>query len=280
MAATEHSGTFVYTDLDFNSISKIINIPDATEDRSPVTYQQLIAFAQGLKWKDSVQIDTSGPITLASPGAVINGRTMVNGDRVLVRAQVDAKTNGIYIWTGPSVALTRSTDMDVSAEFNNAVVTVDVKAGDPAGSAGITFRQITVNPVLGEDDMVFTLFGTGTPTATETLGGIVELATQSEVDIGSDTTRVITPATLTSWSGRILKYTTPFGDAGNTQYTINHNLGTQDVVVSVYKNASPYSQVIVDVEHTDINNITVKFSSAPGLNSFKVVVMGQIDPPV
>lgn len=36
------------------------------------------------------------------------------------------------------------------------------------------------------------------PLATETVAGIVELATQAEVDTGTDATRVVTPATLTS----------------------------------------------------------------------------------
>jgi hypothetical protein len=37
--------------------------------------------------------------------------------------------------------------------------------------------------------------------ASETVAGVVELATQAEVDTGTDTTRVVTPATLASYTG-------------------------------------------------------------------------------
>lgn len=39
------------------------------------------------------------------------------------------------------------------------------------------------------------------PSASTTVEGIIELATQAEVDTGTDTTRAVTPDTLTNWSG-------------------------------------------------------------------------------
>jgi len=272
--ATSHTGTYVYTDFDFNGVSRIINIPDATEDQSPVTLAQFNSFSEGLAWKDNVRVASQGNITLSSPGATINGITMAQDDRVLVKAQDDAKTNGIYIWNSASTPMVRSSDMNSSLEFNNAVITVD-----EGSSAGVSFRQTTVKPVLGDDDIIFSIFGTGTPTASETTGGTVELATQVEVNIGTDPGRVITPATLTAWTGQIKKYSVPIGDTSATSFTVNHGLGTRDVTVSVYRNSGNYDQVLVDVQHTDLNNITVKFATgnAPGTDAFQVVVMGQID---
>jgi hypothetical protein len=59
-----------------------------------------------------------------------------------------------------------------------------------------------------------------------------------------------------------------------TSYTVNHNLGTVDVVVQVYYAQSPFYRVMTDVEHTDANNITLRFAVAPTANDYKVVVIG------
>lgn len=64
------------------------------------------------------------------------------------------------------------------------------------------------------------------------------------------------------------------GDGSATSYTVNHALATRDVTVHVYENGSPYAQVEADVEHTDSNNLTIKFASAPTSNQYRVVVVG------
>jgi hypothetical protein len=64
------------------------------------------------------------------------------------------------------------------------------------------------------------------------------------------------------------------GDGSATSYTVNHALATRDVSVHVYENASPYAQVEADVEHTDSNNLTIKFASAPTSDQYRVVVVG------
>lgn len=68
------------------------------------------------------------------------------------------------------------------------------------------------------------------------------------------------------------KYTATVG--GSTSIVVNHNLGTRAVTVQVYRAASPYSQVMVDIEHTDANNITLKPTVAPAAASLVVVVVG------
>jgi len=53
----------------------------------------------GLAWKDNVVAATTGPIDLANPG-VLDGVTLNEGDRALVKNQPDAISNGIYVLTG------------------------------------------------------------------------------------------------------------------------------------------------------------------------------------
>ena len=70
------------------------------------------------------------------------------------------------------------------------------------------------------------------------------------------------------------KYAANVGDGSNDSITITHNLGTRDVIVTLYDNASPYAEVICDVQHTTTNTITLLFSVAPTSNQYRVVVQG------
>src|SRR5574343_1048193 len=100
----------ILTNMDFNGVARILNLPDAIAAGQPVTFDQLNSAIEGLSWKDNVRVATQGNINLASPGATIDGVTMVSGDRVLVKAQTTQADNGIYIWNGAAVAMTRSLD--------------------------------------------------------------------------------------------------------------------------------------------------------------------------
>jgi hypothetical protein len=75
-------------------------------------------------------------------------------------------------------------------------------------------------------------------------------------------------------SSTIKKFTQDIGDGTSTDIVVTHNLGTRDVVVSVYENSAPYSVVNTNVEITDDNTITVKFTTAPTNNQYRVVVIG------
>jgi hypothetical protein len=58
-----------------------------------------------------------------------------------------------------------------------------------------------------------------------------------------------------------------------TSQVVNHALNTRDVQVQVYRVAAPYDTVDCDVERTDVNNVTVRFSTAPAANEYRVLVL-------
>lgn len=72
----------------------------------------------------------------------------------------------------------------------------------------------------------------------------------------------------------VRKYATSIGDATATSFQIDHEFGTKDVTVQVFQNSADYGQVEVDVEHTHVDYLTIKFAAAPALNEFRVVVVG------
>jgi hypothetical protein len=63
------------------------------------------------------------------------------------------------------------------------------------------------------------------------------------------------------------------GNGTNTSFAITHSLNTEDVLVQVFDN-STHDTVEVDVVRTDVNTVTVSFSTAPSSNAYRVVVIG------
>ena len=63
------------------------------------------------------------------------------------------------------------------------------------------------------------------------------------------------------------------GDNAATSFIVNHGLGTRDVVVEVYRNSGLYDKVYPEIQHTDVNNVTLDFTTTtPTLNEFAVFI--------
>lgn len=260
---------FVGQDLDFNNVSKITNLPNPTAAQQAATKDYVDSLLEGLAWKDDVVVATTANLNLASPGSTIDGITMSLSDRVLVKNQSAPEENGIYIWNGASSAMTRSADASTAVELENAVVTVG-----EGTSEGSSFRQSAVNFTLDVGAVIWGTFGTVAPPASETVSGIAEIATQDEVDTGTDNERIVTPLKLATWSGRTRKATANIGDGAATQYVLTHNFNTYDVLVDVFYNSGTRGSILVDMERTSVNAVTLTFASAPTSNQFRVIVMG------
>lgn len=253
--------------LDFGNARRIVNLPDATDPQHPATLAQLNAAIEGINWKDSCRVSTQGNLNLSSPGSTIDGVTMSTGDRVLVRAQTTVAQNGIYIWNGAAVVMTRALDASTAAELEQATVTVE-----EGTNAGVTYRQTQVNFTLDSGDVIFTTFGTSAGAASETSAGIAELATQSETDTGTDDARIVTPLKLASSVWAVPKFKDNIGDGSATQYDVTHNFNTRDVGVEVFRNSGNYDDVLVEVQRISVNAVRVIFDTAPSSDAFRVIV--------
>ena len=258
-----------FTDIDLQSTSKVINVPTPTAAGDAVPKSYVDSAVEGLAWKDSARVGTQSNINLSSPGATIDGITMASQDRVLVRNQSTQSQNGIYVWNGASTAMTRSLDASTFAELEQAIITVE-----EGTDAGTTWRQTQINGVIDTNNVIFTSFAAAAPAASETTAGIAELATQAEVDAGTDDLRIVTPLKLATWSGRLRKVSTSVGDGSATSYVVTHNLNTRDVIIRVFPNSGEYDDVEVDVQRTSTTTATLVFATAPTSNAYRVVVLG------
>jgi hypothetical protein len=108
--------------------------------------------------------------------------------------------------------------------------------------------------------------------ATETVLGLAEIATQTEVNTGTDDQRIVTPLKLkTLLDNRTGGYAANIGNGSATSYAVSHGLGTIDVNVML-KDNSTLAQVFADVVITDANTVTVSFAVAPASNAYRVII--------
>lgn len=259
----------VLTNLDFNNQAKITNLVNPTANQDAATKSYVDAAIEGLAAKDNVRVRTASNISLATPGATLDGVTMAVNDRVLVAGQTAQSENGIYIYNGAAVAMTRAADGSTGSELVNAIVPVD-----EGTSAGTVWRQTAVNITLGTTSIVFIAFGTVAPAASEAVAGIAEIATQAEVDAGTDDLRIVTPLKLATYANKKLKFSQVIGDGSATQFTLTHNLNTRDLQAIVRRESGSYDEVIVDIEFPTVNTCVIRFAAAPASNAFKAIILG------
>jgi hypothetical protein len=102
-------------------------------------------------------------LTLSVALTVLDGYTLLNGDRVLVKNEVTQANNGIYTWATGGTVLTRATDFDTATEMASGDFTF-VTNGTLYGSTG--WVQTDPVTVVGTSPVTWIQFsGSGAYTA-------------------------------------------------------------------------------------------------------------------
>lgn len=292
------------------SNKRITNLADPISGSDAATKAYVDAAVQGLDIKQSVRAATTGNITLSGT-QTIDGVALNAGDRVLVKNQTDPKQNGIYIVQ--SGAWTRAADCDnvggtevtsglfvfVEEGTTNAASGWVLTTPNPItiGTTGLTFVQFsgagqinagnglvksgntldvvgTANRIVVNADSIDIAPNYAGQTSINTLGTVTTGTWQaSTIAVAYGGTGATTAAGARANLGATGKYARDIGDGSSTTFTVNHNLGTQDVVVQV-RDKSNNQVVMCDIEHTDANNVKLYFATAPSTNQYRVVVVG------
>ena len=66
--------------------------------------------------------------------------------------------------------------------------------------------------------------------------------------------------------------TTNIGDGTATAYVINHLLDTRNVIVSCFRNSTPWDTVMLDVERTSVDSVTLRTTTALTTNQVSVII--------
>jgi len=137
------------------------------------------AVSSDIYWKEPCRVATTANIDLSSAPAAIDGVTLANNDRVLVKDQTTQSQNGVYVFASASSAMTRATDADSAAEINGAAVFI--KEGSTSADQGFNMNAEVVN--FGTDAITWVQFtGLGQITAGD---GLTKTANRLDVSVGN-----------------------------------------------------------------------------------------------
>jgi hypothetical protein len=208
--------------------NKITNLATPTAAGDAANKGYVDGLVQGLDSKESVRLRTSVNITISSPGntpANFDSVTPVVGNRILLTAQTTASENGIYVWNGAAVPMTRSTDANTSASVN-AGQYMFVEEGTTAADTG--WILVTNDPiVLNTTALTYTQFNgagsiiagnglTSTGNTIDVIGSVGRIvANANNIDLS---TSGVTAGTYIGFAvdtyGRVTSVTTPTTLAG------------------------------------------------------------------
>ena len=263
----------VRTDLDFGSLARVRGLPAPTLAGDAATKAYADALKAGFDFKDSVRAASTASVDISSPGAAIDGVSLSNGDRVLLKNQTAPAENGIYIWNGASSAMTRATDADENAEVTPGLA---VAVSEGTSNADTLWLLTTNAPItVGVTSLAFSQLGTVTSAGTGLTKSGQAISLDTPVSVSNGGTGSGTAAGARSNLGATGKVaSTITGDGAATTFNVAHNLGSLDVVVAVYELATE-DEVIADVRRIDTNTVRIGFASPPANGAqFRAVVVG------
>jgi hypothetical protein len=263
------------TALSLNN-QKITNLADPTVSTDAATMnfvQNLVSSTvNGQDWKNSVRVAALANITIASPGASIDGVALNAGDRVLLAGQTTAGQNGIYVWNGSAVPMTRSTDANSSATVT-AGMTVPVTEGTYDNQIAILTTNDAIT--LGTTALAFTFL---TQAATYTAGtGITITGSSIALTVpvtvalgGTGATTAAAARTNLVVPQRGYAADLPALTAGVAN-AVTHSLATLDVNCQVYRKSDGAS-VNIATARSDVNTVTVTSDIAVATGALRLVV--------
>lgn len=151
--------------LTFTGGSEVLGLPTTPSGDTAATSKAYVdSVAAGLSWKQAVIAGSTANIDLATGGLLtVDGITVTEGSRVLVKNQTDDTQNGIYI--AHAGTWIRSSDMDTTTPINEVNgAAVYIEQGATQGTTGWT--QIDNVTTIGTDPIQWSQFsGTGSYTA-------------------------------------------------------------------------------------------------------------------
>lgn len=243
--------------------------PVNPQDVATRAFVEQVAVGISDRIADPVRVASGANIDVTAPGTTIDGVTMAVGDRVLLRAQTTTTDNDLWRFEGDLAAMTRITEDPV---IDGTLVAV--AEGTSAGSVYV--QRTTPSGARGTWSQDWAFFG----------GGSTYSADESTLHLEGSVFSLISPVALTNGGtgattasaartnlGATGKFAATIGDGLATSIAVTHNLGTQDVLVSVHDAAS-FAEIECDVVKTDANTTTLSFTNAPATSSLRVTVVG------
>lgn len=226
-AFVENTGDTVTGDISMSGTNTITDLTNPVSDSDAATKQFTESVAQGLTIKSSVRVsnhDVNIDLSSSTDPNPIDGITLNDGDRILLKHQTDKSENGIYdaVTATDPTTWVRSDDFDEDAEVTQGSFTF-VRSGTHANESYVV---ITPDPItVGTDNIEFAQFasagqlsggtnvsvsgdvidvspqGTGSGLDADTVDGIE--ASNLGSSVSDSGTSITDPATTINFTGNI-----------------------------------------------------------------------------
>jgi len=281
--------------------NRITGVAPSSAGTDAVNRNELDAARQGYAGaKDPVRVVATTNITVATPGASIDGVSLSAGDRVLLTAQTTTLQNGIYVWNGSATPMTRSTDADAALEIQDGT-TVAVADGTKAGSIYVQTAAVGSNAPGASVSEVWTQFSTPS-SLIGTANRISITGNQVDIDaayVGQSSITTLGTITTGVWNGTDVAVAdggtgsstaagarTNLGAAqagyysllgaltAGTPLTVTHSLNTERCIAQV-RDATTGEYVyptIIDAPST-LNTLTVTADINVSNNAWEIIVV-------
>lgn len=241
------------------------NAPDVPVDDGGMILDRGLELNAGLIWDESEDLFAT---ILTTSDASTSGNTPISSYANLRTGGIQAETLNIT----NAVAATTDTDSFLVLDGNivktrtGALLRQDIGAGT-VSSVAISSSSSALNVVSGSPITSSGTINLSLDNSSTDQVGVVELATTAETAALFDTSRAVTPSSLSG-----LRSKATIGDGVARSFLIEHGLETRDVIIQVVETASPYSTVFPDVERTSTAEVTVSFAAAPSSNQYRVLI--------
>lgn len=220
-------------------------------------------------------------VTTSVTGSTLTIASTDTNTDTLQTTSADTTDNDRFITSVANAAGAQQGFTHATLKYNPSTETLKVTNLEVSGTS------TTVNTEeINLADNIITLNSNATGAASENAGLEIERGDDANVKIQWNETDDDweyqaydhnNDAAVNSGNPQLVTYKIPtthsatIGDASATTITVDHNLGSRDVIVQLY-DASSYETVYADVVRTNTNRITLTFANAPALNDIKVLV--------
>ena len=250
-----------------NKVSNVTN-PTAAQDAATKNYVDVsIAGSGALIYQGGYNAATNTPNLDSTPVITINkgftytvtvaGTFYTEAVQVgdLLIAESDSPT-ALADWT------TVQNNIDIASTTTVGLASFPTAGGLSVSAAGaVSMTDTGSASSVGSASQSLTV-------ATDAKGRVTSKSAQS-ISITSSQVSNFTASATTVVTDR--EYTTTIGDGTALSYTVNHGLGTRNVMVSLF-DSSTYETVYATVVRTDTANVTVSMAAAPSTNDITVLV--------
>lgn len=224
----------------------------------------------------------NGIYTVNASGAPTRATDADTGAEILgaVVPVEEGTVNADTMWMlTTNAAITLGTTSLSFSQFGTGLATPVSVANGGTGDSTLTAHGV----LLGEGTSAVAITAAGATGTVLRGAGASADPTFGAVNLGTDVTSTLpvanggtassTAAAARTALGTVGAFAATIGDGVATSIDVTHNLGTRDVQVQCWKNASTWDLVYPDVQAATTSKVTLIFATAPATNAYRVVVM-------